>query len=100
MLATRPFDGLADKRRPGLKGACHAHWERPLGRVPRSGCAKHGEARARWAAPCALADVRSLSWHGLGNAVVRCPWQVEDARSLRLYVAPANFFRDTSADTE
>jgi hypothetical protein len=53
------------------KGACHAHWEGPVGRIPRSGCAKLCNARARGASSWALAYVRSVSRHGLGSAVVR-----------------------------
>jgi hypothetical protein len=79
------------------KGACYAHWEGPVGRVPRSGCAELGEARARAATSWALADVRSVSRNGLGNAVVRRPWQVENGRSLRLHIAPAKLNVPTAA---
>jgi hypothetical protein len=79
------------------KGACHAHWEGPVGRVPRSGCAELGEARARAPTSWALADVRSVSRNGLGNAVVRRPWQVEYACSLRLHIVPAKLNMPTAA---
>jgi len=79
------------------KGACYAHWEGPVGRVPRSGCAELGEARARPATSRALAGVRGVSRNGLGNAVVRRPWQVEYARSLRLHIVPAKLNMPTAA---
>ena len=68
-----------------------------MGRVPRSGCAELGEARARAATSWALADMRSVSRNGLGNAVVRRLWQVENARSLRLHIAPAKLNMPTAA---